>query len=111
MDDLRSLLNGTDQKVACRVHEVRDVSVLVVCFFCNLLKLWKGRSDIKSDSVGAFFGQVGDLGSASSTGDDFVTTGKGFEGDVLSKTRGRSGDEPDWCGSHCCDVLDVANLR
>lgn len=36
MDDLRSLFNSTNQKIACRVHEVGDISVLVVCFFGNL---------------------------------------------------------------------------
>lgn len=37
--DLRGLLDSTDQEVACRVHEVRDVSVLVICFFGDLLEL------------------------------------------------------------------------
>lgn len=61
MNALKSLLDNTSQKVACKVHEVGDESVPVVCFFGNLLEFRERRSDIKSDDIGTFGSQVGDL--------------------------------------------------
>lgn len=91
----RRLLDRADEHVPRGVDEVRDVPVLVVCFFRRLLELFKGSGDVQRDDGGALFAEGLEFGHGAAAGDDVVAAGEGVEGHVVAEAGAGSGDEPD----------------